>query len=501
MKKLLIVMTALAVLSFIPAVLYNAERKSAEEANVGHITAVQAAEDERILDGVRIGPVDVSGMTEREAYEAVEALINDMASKKLTVDIGGETDTLPLRDAGFAWVNTDAPKEAVALGKSGNILSRFKQIHDLEEEPYVIPLERTVNDDVIEGFIGQEAAAHDRSPVNAGLIYEDGEFVTTEPEEGMRVNQQASFLTIRRYLTSTWEGGEPFCAMDVETLASKGTVEELSEIRDVLGEGVTDFSSSGESRAKNVRNGTEKVNGHVVYPGETFSVLDALVPFNEENGYDPAPSFIEGRTEDSFGGGICQVSTTLYLAVLRAELEVVQRSSHSMTVGYVKPSMDAAIAEGSKDFVFRNNTDTPVYIFANADEGYVTMRIYGKETRDPQRKITFESEVLEESEPEKVNLLASSSHGFGYVKRLQSAQKGMTAQLWKIVTVNGTETERETVNYSDYQMTEATYRVGVVSGSEEATAKMYAACDEGSLDKVYNIINTYGSYHLDADDE
>ena len=89
---------------------------------------------------------------------------------------------------------------------------------------------------------------------------------------------------------------------------------------------------------------------------------DTISPLTEENGYYAAPSYSNGEVVDSIGGGVCQVSTTLYNAVLKAELEVVERSPHSMVVSYVKPSMDAAIAGDYKDFKFRNDTEVPIYI-------------------------------------------------------------------------------------------------------------------------------------------
>ena len=501
MKKLLIIMTVLLVLTFIPTIAGAVERDRALVVREGHISTEEASADgDRILNGVFIGPVDVSGLTEEQAREKVQNLIDEMSEQRLTVQIGDAEDTLPIWDAGFEWINTDAPREAAELGKTGNLLERFKELHDLEDEPYVIPLVREANMDVIDGFVGQEASAHNVKAVNMGLARNDeGEFEITPASKGIRIDEEASKETIYKYLTETWTGGEPRCSMVMEVLEPKGTEEELKKVQDILGEGSTDYSSSSSSRAKNVKNGTSKINGCVIYPGEEFSVLDHLVPFNEENGYDPAPSYNEGRTEDSFGGGICQVSTTLYLAVLRAELEVVERHEHSMTVNYVKASMDAAIAKGSKDFVFRNNTDAPVYIYANASGGTVTMRIYGMETRDENRKVTYESEVYEKKEPEGIKLTANTHRGFGYIKYIQGARPDIKARLWKIVTENGEEVSREEVNKSHYKMSKETYEIGVVSGSETATNEMFHAVDHNSLDEVNRVINKYGTYGSGGD--
>ena len=503
MRNVLIAMTSFVVLSILPGLIFGIGRARALSVAESHVSAADASTRDTILQGVYIGPVDVSGLTEDEARAKVEAFVEEMRSQKLTVNIGDTQDTLPIADIDFTWVNQDAPHEAVMLGKSGNIVERFKEIRDIEAEPYRIDLVRSVDESVIEGFIGQEIEAHEKKAVDAGLIRnDDGTFTATAPEIGLHINEHASLMNILTYLTTTWQGETPMCSMSTEVLNPRGSKEELLKIKDVLGEGTTDYSSSSSARAKNVKNGTEKVNGHVVYPGDTFSVLENLVPFDEDNGYDLAPAYANGRTEDSFGGGICQVSTTLYLAVLRAELEVVERHNHSMTVSYVKPSMDAAIAESSdKDFVFRNTTDSPIYVDAHASDGYVTMKIYGVERRDANRTVEYESEVLSTESPEGISLVASSEHGLGYIKYAQSAHDGMNACLWKIEKENGEEVSREQINTSEYNAAKETYIIGVASGSNEATSAMYRAIDQNSLSAVNSVIDSYGTYRTSADND
>ena len=90
---------------------------------------------------------------------------------------------------------------------------------------------------------------------------------------------------------------------------------ELQTVQDILGSASTDYSSSSANRAANIQRGTELLNGTVVYPGESVSVTELVIPFDEENGYAPAPSYENGEVVDSYGGGICQVSTTLYMSL------------------------------------------------------------------------------------------------------------------------------------------------------------------------------------------
>lgn len=144
--------------------------------------------------------------------------------------------------------------------------------------------------------------------------------------------------------------------------------------------------------------------------------------------------------------------------------------------------MDAAIAEGYKDFKFVNNTDAPIYIMGYADGSEIGFVIYGHETRDPNRKVTYESETLTTTEST-TELVADSSASYGSVTLESSGHTGYTARLWKVVTVNGEET-REQVNSSTYNMTPNTYHVGTSTSDSAALAAMQSAIASNDLSKV-----------------
>ena len=212
-------------------------------------------------------------------------------------------------------------------------------------------------------------------------------------------------------------------------------------------------------------------------------MYETVAPFTAENGYAMAGSYLNGEVVDSMGGGICQVSTTLYNAVLRAELEVVERSPHSMTVHYVELSEDAAIAGTYKDFKFKNSTEYPIYI-----EGYttsdkkITFNIYGKETRDSNRSISFESVLVNEVKPNTI-LRDDAGQGLGY-KSVSAGKTGYVAELYKIVKVNGVQTDRIKINKSTYKGSDRVVTYGTAGDptlSENLRAAI-AAQDEALAD-------------------
>ena len=259
-------------------------------------------------------------------------------------------------------------------------------------------------------------------------------------------------------------------------------------MKDVLGTFTTSYSSSGPNRSANVANGCELINGTLLYPGDEFSTYECVAPFTQANGYYMAGSYMNGKVVDSLGGGICQVSTTLYNTVLLAELEVTERNNHSMIVTYVDPSADAAIAESSgKDFKFVNNLDYPVYIEGVTQNKRITFTIYGRETRDPGREIRYESKVLEVNKPPADMLYADASKPLGYLV-YDSAHVGYKAQLWKVVLENGTEVSRTQVNSSSYKMVPRSATVGTATEDPAAYEEIMAAIGTGSLDHVKNVI-------------
>ncbi|MCI9427287.1 MAG: hypothetical protein HFI81_05960 [Eubacterium sp.] len=447
---------------------------------VGHsLMAVDAQEEGLIPETVYFDDIDVSGMTEQEADRALEAHMNTVRNKSFTLTTGEKSIQVSAEDLGIEIKNPEIVEEALNLGKTGNLIARYKDKKDLEKEPKRFSIKYKCEEDKIETLLGVNMANLNQEAVNCGLKRENGAFQIIDGADGIEVNVAKSVELISEFLEEEWDLSNSQITLATDVTKPKGTKEELSKVTDVLGAFHTDFSSSAAGRAKNVRNGAEKINGTVIYPDEQFSVYKSVSPFDAENGYELAGSYENGTTVQTYGGGICQVSTTLYNAVILSELQVDERFNHSMIVNYVKPSMDAAIAGTSKDLKFTNNTDAPIYIEGYTNGGQLYFTIYGEETRPSNRTVTYESETLSKTEPG-VTLRADGSHGIGYFATLTSPHTGYTAKLWKVVKVNGVEQSRTEFNSSRYNASNKVIAVGVATDNPEAAAQMSAAVASGS---------------------
>ena len=437
-----------------------------------------------IEKGIYIGSVDVSGLTTLEAEEAVNAYVEGLGDTEVTLNaLNNNAVKVTAKELGMHWENTGVVDEAGSLGKSGNIVQRYKALKDLEHENKVFDLEIAYDDESIRSVIEEQCLQYNVEAVDGTLKRENNSFVYTPGQTGVQINVDESIDTIKETLSLQQDAQSAVIDLVADVTEPRGSEEQLTAVKDVLGTFTTSFSSSGANRSGNLKNGASKINGTLLYPGDSFSTYEKVSPFTEENGYYLAGSYSGGLVVDSLGGGICQVSTTLYNAALRAELDITQRSNHSMIVGYVEPSEDAAISGTEKDMCFVNNLDYPIYIEGyTTEDKHITFTIYGRETRDPDRKVSFESKVISKTEPTGEKVIGDSSQRVGYIS-VQSAHTGYTAELWKIVTVNGREESRTQVNSSKYNAVPRTASVGTATSNPAAASAISAALATGSIEQ------------------
>lgn len=455
---------------------------------MGNARPAIAAENATIEDGIYIGNVNVGGMTEDQARSAVEEYVTGLLDT--TFVLQGETGSIKMTaaDMGVSADADAAVQEALAVGHAGSLVSRYKAIEDLKTEKMVLDMHLSVDKQETAQKLYESADDLAVGAVDNTLKRENGEFVFVAGQEGVEVDIVNSVYAINDFLASGWDGSDNEIALVTQVVEPRGSEEELAKVQDLLGAYSTNYSSSSAGRAKNVQTGCSKVNGTILYPGDEFELCSTVSPFTQENGYELAGAYQNGTTVESFGGGICQVATTLYNAVIRAELDITMRFNHSMQVSYVQPSMDAAIAGNYKDLRFKNNTDAPIYIEGYCSGGIIYFNVFGQETRDANREISFESETLSTTDPE-TEFKLDSSLAIGYWNVEQTAHTGCVAQLWKIVKVDGVQQSRELFNKSTYQASPKIITIGTKDASAETLAALKQAIATGDEAKVRSAAN------------
>ncbi|MBQ6321282.1 MAG: VanW family protein [Lachnospiraceae bacterium] len=457
--------------------------------------------EQTISKGVLIEGMDVGGMTLQEAQALVEDRIDQMGETAVSFTLDEHSYTTTLNDMGFHWTNPTIFDEIMTLGTQGNVVERYKAKKDLEEDNREFTLSYEVDPEQIKNFTAAFSELN-TEPVNA-VIYTTDELTpgVDGGTEGIEVKtEEAAKLLLDA--VSSWDAQSPISLeIPVKRTQPEVPYESLAQIKDVLGSATTDFSFSSYQRWVNVENGCAKISGTLLYPGDYFSVTAAVTPFTPENGYELAPSYEENQVVNSYGGGICQVSTTLYNAVLKAEMEVTARSNHSMVVTYVDLSKDAAIAEGALDMCFVNSLEYPVYIIGYCSGGLITFTIYGHETRPANRRLEFVSVTTGVMEPSGAGLVANPSQAVGYVNQTQAPHTGYTAELWKNIYIDEQLVDSVQINSSYYNAVGTIYDIGVASSNAALSQAMYSAIGSGSLNNVYAVINSMNQIGSEAQSE
>lgn len=448
----------------------------------------QAREADTIKTGIFAGDIELSGMNRQEATEAVEAYVDGLKGVEFTLVAAADNEvTVTAGELGLSWDNPELIDEALAVGIQGNVIERYKLLKDLEQDNLILPVKLTFSLQAISDILLEKCTPFDQEAEDATLVRENGAFQVIGGQIGYALDVETSVDKVKEVLMPEWDCQPHTIQLDVEVVEPKGKAEDLAQVKDLLGSYTTDYGTDNNGRGANVIRGCELINGTLLYPGEEYSASEGMAPYTVDNGYYMAGTYVGGRVVDGLGGGVCQVSTTLYNAILLAELEVTDRYNHSMMVTYVEPSADAAIADSSgKDLKFVNNQDYPIYIEGIAGNGKITFHIYGKETRPSNRQVRYESKVLQVINPTNV-IVASDSLPLGYIST-GSAFIGYKAQLWKVVLVDGVEVERTQVNSSSYKMVPRETVVGTATEDPAAHEEIMAAIGTNSVDHVKNVI-------------
>ncbi|MBI2483176.1 VanW family protein [Candidatus Uhrbacteria bacterium] len=315
--------------------------------------------------------------------------------------------------------------------------------------------------EALDRFLAPITSAIERPAENARLAIDPTTRRVREfqsPREGLAIDRDE--LT-HRITAALFEHGEPTIPLPTKTTAPTITLGDTNDlgIRERLGFGSTSFKGSPVNRKHNIRVGADLLNGLLIAPGEEFSTVGALSPFDDTRGYKPELVIKGNRTTPEFGGGLCQVSTTLFRTVLNAGLPVTERSNHAYRVSYYEPpvGMDATIYGPKPDFKFVNDTGAHLLLLTRVVGTTLEYEFWG--TNDGRTATSSEPEVFNFREPPPMKTIETEDLKPGEKKCTEKAHTGVDARFTYTVTAaDGTKTER--VFNSHYRPWQAVCLVG-----------------------------------------
>ncbi|KAF1342420.1 MULTISPECIES: VanW family protein [Bacillus] len=270
----------------------------------------------------------------------------------------------------FLLAQPSEPQDSLTVTQQG------RTIATVNREDFTMPLPGTpmVDYEKYSKFIKQLDQKVYREPINA-VLNDHGSIVPGRV--GYKLYQQAFMEKFYAYFYGQGPSKIEVPEMNIYPKVDSELLAHISTQQ--LGQYVTYFNSSNKSRSHNISLSAKAIDNHVVFPNETFSFNQVVGKRTRNKGYKSAPIIVKGELSEGVGGGICQVSSTLFNAVDRAGLQIVQRYSHTRSVPYVPPGRDATVSWGGPDFRFQNQYNQPILIRAKRYGGSMIITLYSSD--------------------------------------------------------------------------------------------------------------------------
>ncbi|MCL2349840.1 MAG: VanW family protein [Defluviitaleaceae bacterium] len=409
----------------------------------------------KILNNVFVNDTDVGGLTHGEAV----AMLNEKFSitdMSITIHAHERVYNHSFADFGAGYDFAAAVQEAVDFSEPNGFFTDLRRKWTLKTRPMRFSAEFIYDELKILEISKKIANDIHEIPKDATYSINENEFTITRERIGREADENAIAADITAILQSKASG--EVVAHITETFPEL-THDIFAASTQLLGSFQTPFDQTRAERAVNLRVASSYLNNQIILPGQVLSVCNALRPRTLENGYVEAGQITHGQPDRGVGGGICQISSTLYMAALYAEMDIVQRRNHSLLVAYMGPATDATIAEGAIDLQIKNNTSHPMLIQSAITPHRHIINIFGHETRPLGRHIHFESELLEIF-PADDKIVEDPLLPFGQSQVVSLGMDGAKFELYKIITHPDGRMERVKVNTSHYKPLQRVVKTG-----------------------------------------
>lgn len=516
---------------------------------ISTIFAVINSTNEKIIKGVKIQDIDVSGLTKQEAKDKLSKMIEELSDKDIILKYGENEEIIKVESLEIKYNFDEALNKAYEIGRSGNILKNNFDIIKTRIFNTNINMDIKYNQDILNKEIDTFNSSLPGVVEECSYCIEEDKLIISKGKPGITINKEELNNEIKDKINNlkiktevinipiinkqpdkidlekihqeiyrepqdayisqdpvtvhphvngvdfaiTMEEAQKILQEDKDeyeiplkiTIANK-TVNDLGEeaFPNTLGTFTTRYDASNKNRSNNIVLASSKINGTVILPGETFSYNKTVGKRTITSGFKEAGAYAGGKVIQEVGGGICQVSSTLYNAVLYANLEIVDRSNHYFECSYVDAGRDATVSWGTVDFKFRNNRTYPIKIEAYSKNGVVKISIKGIK-EEKEYEVTIQSKITSIIK-KTVQYIEDPTLEIGEEVVEQEGHNGCTSKTYKIVKYNGTVVSNDVISSDSYHALEKIVRKG--TKQVKAEEKPVEVPQEEQKENVNNVI-------------
>lgn len=475
------------------------------------IFAITNINNANITKGVKIEGIDVSGLTREQAKEKLESIYSEKKKKDITLKYEDFETTIAPETLETNYNIEKATNEAILVGKSGNIITNNYGIFFALIGKKNIKVETTINEEQTKQAIEDIQTNLPETIEEPDYYIENDKLIITPGKEGLKIltdkllteikEQQKNINTNQETIEIPAEKAWPskvdidkihqdiykkvqdayitkdpvevhpeVIGIDFNIEDAKKILEENKEQYEIslqitnpqvtlsnLGSEAfpekisaysTRYDGGDKDRSTNLEIACKKIDEKIVLPGETFSYNKTLGARTTKAGYKTAKVYENGAVVDGIGGGICQISSTLYNAVLKANMQTVERRNHQFITSYVPEGRDATVAYGVTDFKFKNTRKYAIKIKATASNGVATISIYGIK-ENPEYNITFETKTIS-SIPVTEKYIEDNTIAEGTEEIKQKGANGCVTETYIIKSLNGQVVSKDLLSKDTY---------------------------------------------------
>ena len=509
------------------------------------VFALTNISNEKIISGVTIQGVEVSGLTKEEAIAKLETMYNEKLQNNIMLQYEDFESELNSTIMEVNYEIEKAVNEAYSLGRNGNIFINNYNIIGTLIGKKDFDVNMTINEEITKQTINDIGANLPGIMIESSYSIEDDELIITRGKEGVVVNTDTLLSEVKENLKDIHETEnvieipvetktpqeidvdkihseiyqepkdayytkEPFTVypevegidFDVEKakeiIAAEVKDEYVIELiitqpevtledigteafPDRLSTFSTRYNATDKDRTTNLVLACKKLNGKVIMPGETLSYNETLGPRTYAAGYRNGKIYENGQVVDGLGGGICQISSTLYNAALMSDMEIVERRNHQFVTSYVDEGRDATVVYGLTDFKFKNTRKYPIRIVASASGGVATISIFGIKEADREYTYSFRTETIS-TIPYTTKYVEDSSLTAGREVVTQNGTNGLVCKTYMTKMLNGKVVSTKLLSTDTYS---AMQRI-VKRGTSKTTSSPSSSINKTTTNKENN---------------
>ncbi len=402
-----------------------------------------------VTEGVRVNGVDIGGLTSDEAKATLAKALATKPELQITFSLKEQKHMYPLQDVGLTPDLAATVDQAAAIGKVGSLQYRFTQTQLAKKGNFNLPLQASLNEKKFTQFTRELDKQFGQQPIDATFqVTKDGALHIVPEKNGYSVDKEALKQSLSLF---NIDGTQPLIKLHTVESSPEFTAKEIQSMAPTqeLGSATTSFDLTNKTRTQNIVIAASQLNNKLFAPGETISFNDTVGPRVAERGYQEAKVILKGKLVPGIGGGVCQVSSTLYNTVLNADLKIVRRSHHSLKVGYLPAGLDATVADNGLDFKFQNTTSGYIMLKTAVVGSKLTIRVLGApKAADYDIKVySIINKVIPYQTVKKYN----SQLWIGQQKVVQKGQPGYKATAIREYWLHGKLVKKEVLSNDTYR--------------------------------------------------